>query len=83
MSILSIAYVIVKCIVRNWHNFKDVKSLSQFILLLYTYEVTEIDEDKEILMKEDDNKKYVTPGIPMILFALITSLILFAYRLII
>ena len=82
MSILSIMYVVVKCVVRNRHNFKDIKSFSHFISLLYTYEVTEIDEDREILIKEDDDKKYVTPGIPIISFAFLTSLILFVYQLI-
>lgn len=82
MSILSIAYVIIKCVVKNKENFKNVKSLSQFISLLYTYEVDKVDEDREITIKEVDGKKYVTPGIPLIFFAFFTAIILFLYRLI-
>ena len=82
MSILSIAYVIIKCIAKNKENFKNVKSLSQFISLLYTYEVDKVDEDREITIKEVDGKKYVTPGIPLIFFAFFTAIILFLYRLI-
>lgn len=83
MSVFSIVYVVIKCVMKNRASFRNVKSLSQFISLLYMYKVDEVDEDREIIMKKDDDKKYVTPGIPMIVFAFFTAIILFLYKLVI
>ena len=75
-SILSVVYVFAVVIWRNRNRFLRAKGIKEFIRLLYSYEAEEVDEDKEILVFDKEGVKYVTPGIPMVTFAFITSLLL-------
>jgi len=75
-SILSVTYVFIVAIWRNRDRFHRVRGIKDFIRLLYSYETEEVDEDKEILVYDRDGVKYVTPGIPMVSFAFIASLLL-------
>ncbi len=75
-SILSVAYVFIVVIWRNRNRFHRARGIKEFIRLLYSYETKEVDEDKEILVYDEDGVKYVTPGIPMVSFAFIASLLL-------
>ena len=70
-------YVLSICIWRNRHKFLEANSFREFFSLLYSYETVDIDEDKEIILSIDENKKRVTPGVPMVTLAFYTSLALF------
>lgn len=77
MSILGIVYVLTICIHKNFKRFKEIKSIFELFSLLYIYEVEDVDEDKEIIVKKTGKKIYVTPGIPIISFAFLSASILF------
>ena len=76
-SILSIFYVVSICIWRNRRRFGEVGGIGDFLRLFYSYETSSFNEDKEILLYDAGEKKRVTPGVPMVTFAFLASLLIF------
>ncbi len=75
-SLISIFYVILKCIYINFHRFSEASTLKEKFRLLYGYWVEDADDLKEIIIEDRGDKKFVTPGIPMISFILLSMVIL-------
>lgn len=75
-SLISIFYVLLKCIYINRYRFGSAKGLRGKLELLYGYWVDSPDELREIVVKEEGGRKFVTPGIPMVSFTFLAMVIL-------
>ncbi len=75
-SIISVIYVILKCIYINRSKFSTEHGFFNKLKLLYGYWVYEADDLKEIILEERNGLKFVTPGIPMVTFIFISMVLL-------
>lgn len=75
-SLISIFYVIFKCIYINKGKFSSAVSIKDKLRLLYGYWVEDADDLREIVIEDRNGKKFVTPGIPMISFIFLAMVIL-------
>jgi len=82
-SLISIFYVVLKCIYINRNRFGSARGLKSKLELLYGYWVESADELREIVVREEEGRKFVTPGIPMVSFIFLAMVILFVIDLII
>jgi hypothetical protein len=75
-SILSIAYVLSICIWKNRKRFSKVDGFKEFLGLLYSFETEDETSDKYVVLSVDEGRVRVTPGVPMVTFGFIASVIL-------